>query len=117
MTDLERVNLIAALHALKNASEWYQKEEQTKAQMVSGLFARRRNAKLIELAKNARRYGDEQVADYRSITDQIPESWYTAPMCERLIRLAEKGYGVDVKDLVRNYRVYVRDSGIDACTA
>lgn len=117
MTDRERAELLIALNALKNASEWYQKEEQTKAQMVAGLFARRRNAKLIELAKNARRYGDEQLADYRSITDQIPESWYTAPMCERLIRLAEKGYGTDVKDLVRNYRVYVRDSGIDACTA
>ena len=117
MTDLERVNLIIALHALKNASEWYQKESETKSHMVTGMFAKDRNAKLIELANDAKRNGDDLIANYRAITDQIPQAWYTAPMCERLITLAENGYGTDVKDLVRNYKVYVRDSGIDACAA
>lgn len=113
MTDCERAELVAALNALKNASEWYRKEEQTKAQMVSGLFARQRNAKLIELAKEARRRAEAQIADYRDITDQIPQTWRTVPMCNRLIALTEKGYGENVRDLVSNYKYYVRDSNLD----
>lgn len=117
MTDRERADLLRALNALKNASEWYQKEEETKAQMVSGLFARWRNVKLIELAASAKHHGDEQIADYQSIIDQIPRVWYTVPMCDRLIALAEKGYGESVKDLVSRYKYYVRDSNLDGCAA
>jgi hypothetical protein len=117
MTDLERANLIVALHALKNASEWYQKESETRSRMVTGLFAKHRNAELIELANDAKRNGDEMIADYRAITDQIPQAWYTVPMCERLITLVENGYGESVKDLVHRYKFHVRDSGIDTRNA
>lgn len=117
MTDLERINLLVALHALQNASEWYQQESKTRAQMVTGLFARKRNAKLIALANKAKCNGDAQIAEYREITDQIPRAWYTAPMCERLITLVENGYGENVKDLVSHYKYYVRDSEMDGRTA
>ena len=89
MTDVERAELLKALYALKNACEWYQKEEEAKHRMVTGLFAKQRNAELIKLANQAKRNGDELVANYRDIVDQIPTAWYTVPMVEHMIVMVE----------------------------
>lgn len=119
MNQTERVELLIALHALRDASEWYQKESETRSQMVTGLFAKWRNAELIELADTAKRNGDALIADYRAITDQIPAQWYTVPMCEHLIEIVEMGYPTSVSDLVRNYRVHFRNlqNELSACAA
>jgi hypothetical protein len=109
MTNLERLELLVALYALKDASEWYQKESETRSRMVTGLFAKRRNADLERLARRAKRNGDDQIAPYHAIIDQIPKSWYTVPMCEHLIIMVENGYGESVKDLVARYKWYFRD--------
>lgn len=121
MTQEERVQLLIALRALMNASEWYQKEAETRSKMVAGLFARRRNTELKDLADTARKNGDEMIASYRNITDQIPASWYTVPMCGHLIMIIEHGYAESVSDLVRNYRVYFKalqdESKSSTCSA
>ena len=109
MTDVERAELLKALYALKNACEWYQKEEEAKHRMVTGLFAKQRNAELVKLANQAKRNGDELVANYRDIVDQIPTAWYTVPMVEHLIVMAEHGCGENVKDLVKRYKWNFRD--------
>lgn len=109
MTDIERAELLVALHALKDACEWYQKEEETRHMMVTGLFARHRNAELMKLADQAKSNGDTLIADYRNITDQIPSAWYTVPMVEHLIVMAEHGCGESMKDLVARYKWNFRD--------
>lgn len=109
MTDVERAELLKALYALKNACEWYQKEEEAKHRMVTELFAKQRNAELIKLANQAKRNGDELVANYRDIVDQIPTAWYTVPMVEHLIVMVEHGCGENAKDLVKRYKWNFRD--------